>query len=138
MGKSGSAIYKLDWRFPTQSGITGVLAGRSKADVGYRLPNAISKACIAATALGRKGKGTLIDPQSEGFDAAFERTQELLQSAQPIFEAGFRAEGARSIANVIRPVRKGGKLRRHMVEDKSSASVKDQYHSSQPARKLEH
>ena len=36
--------------------------------------------------------GQLIDPQVEGFDEAFARTQTLLRARQPIFEAGFRAE----------------------------------------------
>ena len=82
---------------------------------------------IARKLYDPKGKGTLIDPQAEGFEAAFERTQELLQTAQPIFEAGFRAEGALSFADVMQPVKKGGKLCWRMVEVKSSTSVKD-YH----------
>ena len=61
---------------------------------------------IARKLYDPKSKGALIDPQSEGFDAAFERTQELLQTAQPIFEAGFRAEGALAFADVMQPVKK--------------------------------
>lgn len=72
--------------------------------------------------------GQLIDPQAEGFDAAFARTQTLLQSRQPIFEAGFRAEGALAFADVLLPV--GKKWR--MVEVKSSTSVKD-YHRDDAA-----
>ena len=82
---------------------------------------------IARKLYDPKSKGALIDPQSEGFEAAFERTQELLQTAQPIFEAGFRAEGALAFADVMQPVKKGGKLGWRMVEVKSSTSVKD-YH----------
>ena len=82
---------------------------------------------IARKLYDPKSKGALIDPQSEGFDAAFERTQELLQTAQPIFEAGFRAEGALAFADVMQPVKKSGKLAWRMVEVKSSTSVKD-YH----------
>lgn len=47
---------------------------------------------IAQRLYDPKGKGALIDPQVEGFEAAFARTQDLLKSNQPIFEAGFRAE----------------------------------------------
>jgi hypothetical protein len=79
-----------------------------------------------------KGKGVLIDPQADAFDAAFARTQELLQSAQQIFEAGFRAEGALALADVMLPVRKNGKLACRMVEVKSSTSVKD-YHRDDAA-----
>ena len=82
---------------------------------------------IARRLYDPRGKGVLIDPQTDGFDAAFAQTQELLQSAQPIFEAGFRAEGALALADVMLPVRKGGKLAWRMVEVKSSTSVKD-YH----------
>ena len=74
-------------------------------------------------------RGALIDPQAEGFDAAFARTQTLLRSRQPIFEAGFRAEGALAFADVLLPMRGGGW---RMVEVKSSTSVKD-YHRDDAA-----
>lgn len=76
-------------------------------------------------------RGQLIDPQAEGLDAAFARTQALLQSpsAQPIFEAGFRAEGALAFADVLLPA---GKKQWRMVEVKSSTSVKD-YHRDDAA-----
>lgn len=73
-------------------------------------------------------QGQLIDPQAEGFDAAFARTQTLLRSRQPIFEAGFRAEGALAFADVLLPAGKGWR----MVEVKSSTSVKD-YHRDDAA-----
>ncbi|WP_156137254.1 hypothetical protein [Tepidimonas taiwanensis] len=82
---------------------------------------------IARRLYDPKGKGTLIDPQEEGFDAAFVRTQELLQSSHPIFEAAFRAEGVLSLADVMLPVEKAGQRGWRMVEVKSSTSVKD-YH----------
>lgn len=73
------------------------------------------------------GKGQLIDPQSEGFAAAFTRTTELLATAQPIFEAGFCSSGALAFADVMLPIKKGRKLAWRMVEVKSSTSVKDYY-----------
>ncbi|MBV2209612.1 MAG: DUF2779 domain-containing protein [Thermomonas sp.] len=87
---------------------------------------------IAQRLYDPEGKGALIDPQAEGFDTAFTRTQTLLRSAQPIFEAGFRAEGALAFADVMLPVRKGGKRTWRMVEVKSSTSVKD-YHRDDAA-----
>jgi len=75
-----------------------------------------------------QGRGQLIAPKTEGFDAAFSRTQALLRSDQPIFEAGFRAEGALAFADVLLPV--GQQWR--MVEVKSSTSVKD-YHRDDAA-----
>ena len=73
-------------------------------------------------------RGQLINPQVEGFDEAFARTQTLLRARQPIFEAGFRAEGALAFADVLLPA---GKQWR-MVEVKSSTSVKD-YHRDDAA-----
>lgn len=87
---------------------------------------------IARQLYDPKGKGVLLDPQEEGFDAVFDRTQVLLQTAQPIFEAGFCAEGALSLADVMLPVRKSGKLAWRMIEVKSSTSVKD-YHQDDAA-----
>src|SRR5450830_832276 len=49
------------------------------------------------------GLGALIDVQTEGFSSAFERTSELLQSTQAIFEAGFAAGGALAFADVMLP-----------------------------------
>lgn len=87
---------------------------------------------IARQLYDPKGKGVLIDPQADGFEAAFARTQALLQSAQPIFEAGFRAEGALALADVMLPIKKNGKKTWRMVEVKSSTSVKD-YHRDDAA-----
>ena len=72
-------------------------------------------------------QGALIDLENEGFDRVFERSRELLQMPQTVFEAGFSANGALAFADVMRPEVIGGSLVWHMVEVKSSTSVKD-YH----------
>lgn len=82
---------------------------------------------IAQRLYDPKGTGALLDPRQDGFDSAFARTRELLGSPQPIFEAGFRTEEALAFADVMLPVKKGGKLTWKMIEVKSSTSVKD-YH----------
>lgn len=87
---------------------------------------------IARKLYDPKDKGVLIDPQVDGFDAAFARTKELLKSPRPIFEAGFCSEGALALADVMLPVKKGGQLAWRMVEVKSSTSVKD-YHRDDAA-----
>lgn len=87
---------------------------------------------IARQLYDPKGKGTLLDPQTDGFEAAFARSLDLLTSAQPIFEAGFRAEGALAFADVMLPTRKAGKRVWRMVEVKSSTAVKD-YHRDDAA-----
>ncbi len=56
------------------------VVGHQVGDISHQLYNPDSK-------------GALIDPQVDGFEAAFSLTQALLQSTQPIFEAYFRAEG---------------------------------------------
>ena len=107
-------IHHPEWR-------TDSAATQASFDVGHQVGD------IARQLYDPTGKGALIDPQTEGFDAAFARSQRLLQSAQPIFEASFRAEGALAFADVMLPVKKGGKRAWRMVEVKSSTSVKD-YH----------
>jgi CRISPR/Cas system-associated exonuclease Cas4 (RecB family) len=72
-------------------------------------------------------KGEVIDRKELGYTAALARSSELLASAQPIFEAGFSAEGALAFADVLLPTRQGGKKVWKMIEVKSSTSVKD-YH----------
>ncbi|MDQ5879324.1 MAG: hypothetical protein QG638_2059, partial [Pseudomonadota bacterium] len=82
---------------------------------------------IAQRIYDPEGRGALIDIESEGFNRAFERSAELLQSSQPIFEAGFTAGGALAFADVMLPTETEGKPTWRMIEVKSSTSVKD-YH----------
>lgn len=94
---------------------------QASVEVGHQVGD------IARRLYDPKGKGVLIDPRADGFDAAFVRTQELLGTAQPIFEAGFRAEGALAFADVMLPVRKAGQRAWRMVEVKSTTSVADDH-----------
>lgn len=94
---------------------------QARFESGYRVGD------IAQQLYDPKGTGVLLDPQQEGFESVFARTQELLGTPQPIFEAGFRTDQALAFADVMLPVKKGGKLAWKMVEVKSSTSVKD-YH----------
>ena len=96
-------------------------ATQANFEVGYQVGD------IARQLYDPKGKGALIDAQVEGFDVAFARSSELLNSSQPIFEAGFSAGGALAFADVMLPARKGGKRVWKMIEVKSSTEVKD-YH----------
>jgi hypothetical protein len=74
------------------------------------------------------GQGTVIEPFAEGIDAALSLTLTLLDTPQPIFEAGFAAEGAMAFADVLLPVQENAQAHTptswRMVEVKSSASVK--------------
>jgi CRISPR/Cas system-associated exonuclease Cas4 (RecB family) len=87
---------------------------------------------VARRLFDPEGTGQLIDAKIEGFDAALARTQELLASSHPIFEAGFAAAGAIAFADILLPVRKKGKEAWRMIEVKSSTSVKD-YHREDAA-----
>ena len=82
---------------------------------------------IARQIYDAKGDGALIDVGSEGFERAFSRSAELLETAQPIFEAGFSAGGALAFADVMLPKTENCQLSWRMVEVKSSTSVKN-YH----------
>lgn len=82
---------------------------------------------MARSLFDPEGKGKLIDIDKEGFAAAFARSTELLKHRQPVFEAGFSAGGALAFADVMLPNDPPGELSWHMIEVKSSTSVKD-YH----------
>lgn len=90
--------------------------------VGYQVGD------IARRIYDPEEKGHVIDVKTEGFDAAFTRSARLLaDSADPIFEAGFKAGGGLAFADVMLPVIENGERAWRMVEVKSSTSVKD-YH----------
>jgi len=75
-----------------------------------------------------EGKAAVINVDTEGFDGAFARTARLLtDSRQPVFEAGFKANGALAFVDVMLPEFENGQLVWKMVEVKSSTSVKE-YH----------
>jgi len=73
------------------------------------------------------GTGVLLDAQRDGFDVTFKRSLELLATNQPIFEAGYSANGALAFADVMMPDIVDGKRVWRMVEVKSSTGVKE-YH----------
>jgi hypothetical protein len=82
---------------------------------------------IARRLYDPSGKGRLVDISGEGVAAAIARSRELLDSPAPIFEAGFSADGARAFADVMLPLRRGGRRVWRMIEVKSSASLKGYY-----------
>lgn len=97
---------------------TGTLAS-------YAVGNAVGE--VARRIYDPKGSGSVLEIGREGVENAIARTKELLTKTQPIFEAGFSARGARAFADVMLPVRKGGKAQWRMVEVKSATSIRD-YH----------
>lgn len=71
--------------------------------------------------------GESIVPAIVGWANIFRETQGLLSFRRPLFEASFEADGAMCMADVLLPVKSGRRKGWHMVEVKSSSSVKD-YH----------
>jgi hypothetical protein len=80
---------------------------------------------VARQIFDPEGMGHLIDLKKEGFDQALARSAHLLAGEQPIFEAGWTGGGILAFADVMLPAtpQRGW----HMIEVKSSTSVKD-YH----------
>lgn len=76
--------------------------------------------------------GESIIPTDVGWDRIFEATQGLLDFSIPLFEASFQADGAMCMADVLLPKRVGRRKVWHMVEVKSSTSVKA-YHRDDAA-----
>ena len=108
-------VHRADLREDSAGTLASFQVGHQVGDVARRIYDP-------------KGQGILIDPKSEGYDQAFARSAELLATSHdPIFEAGFKIDGALAFADVMLPKVQGGKLVWSMVEVKSSTSVKD-YH----------
>lgn len=97
-------------------------ATQARFQTGYQVGD------IAKRLYDPDGKGAVIDVATEGFEGAFARTAELLaHSQQPVFEAGFQANGALAFADVMLPEFDSDQLRWRLVEIKSATTVKD-YH----------
>lgn len=79
-----------------------------------------------------KAKGITIDARTEEYSQALDRSRELLETAAPVFEAGFAADGGIAFADIMLPVGRKGQGAWRMVEVKSSTSVKD-YHRDDAA-----
>jgi hypothetical protein len=80
---------------------------------------------IARSIFDPEHKGHLIDIGTEGFANALDRSRDLLQGKEPIFEAGLTGGGILAFADVMLPGTRESSW--HMIEVKSSTSVKD-YH----------
>ncbi len=97
----------------------------SITQMGFKVGNHVGE--LAQEIYDPNNEGTLINPQEEGFKSAFARTAKLIKKRKPIFEATFTSDGALSLADVMLPANKSGKLKWDMIEVKSSTKVKD-YH----------
>ncbi|MEX2577553.1 MAG: DUF2779 domain-containing protein [Verrucomicrobiales bacterium] len=83
---------------------------------------------VARQVYDENGNGVFLDLDEIGFAEIFARSDELLAAGQvPVFEAGFRGGGGLAFADVMLPDGTAAPPRWHMIEVKSSTSVKD-YH----------
>ncbi|MGD1979009.1 MAG: hypothetical protein PVJ98_06440, partial [Akkermansiaceae bacterium] len=98
----------------------------SGSEVAFSIGNQVGD--IARSIYDPEGQGLLIDVDQMGWEAAYATTAEWLEKDHhPIFEAALRIPGALALADVMLPEQEDGTLRWHMIEVKSSTSVKD-YH----------
>ena len=79
---------------------------------------------IARVLCSPKGDGRLIDIRASGVDEAIRTTTDILPDRQPIFEAGFEANGARCFVDILLPSGTELEPNWRMVEVKSSAKLK--------------
>jgi hypothetical protein len=80
--------------------------GEHSAPAAGRLKVGHAVGEVARRLFDPKGQGIVIGVQGQNFLRAFERSKAALESAQPVFEAGFAAEGALAFADVMLPVRR--------------------------------
>ena len=96
-------------------------AAQARFQVGHQVGE------VARQLYDPEQKGVLVDVEAQGLEQAFAHSAALLQTRQPIFEAGFCASGAMAFADVILPDEVEGRQAWRMVEVKSSTQVKE-YH----------
>lgn len=78
-------------------------------------------------------RGHFLDLEKLGFRELFKQSEALVDGADaPLFEAGFSANGALALADILLPVSEGKDRAWRMVEVKSSTSIKD-YHRDDAA-----
>jgi len=98
------------------------ITAQARFQTGYQVGD------IAKRIYDPEGKAVVIDVNTEGFDGAFARTAKLLSDFQvPVFEAGFKANGALAFVDVMLPRFENDGPVWRMVEIKSSTSIKE-YH----------
>lgn len=97
-------------------------ANQAKVQAGHEV------GAIARKLYDEAGASHTVDAKAEGFAAALTRSAALLATAQqPVFEAGFQADGALAFADVMLPRYEDGQIVWSMVEVKSSAAIKNHH-----------
>ena len=98
----------------------------SASEAVFRIGHEVGE--VARKVYDPEGTGTVIEIGEIGYAEAFRRSAQILKTGEgPIFEAGFRIDGALAFADVMLPVVSCGDLSWRMLEVKSTTGVKD-YH----------
>ena len=98
----------------------------SGSEVVFAIGNEVGD--VARQVYDKNRDGVFLDLDEIGFSEAFRRSEELLAEGKvAVFEAGVRAGGGLAFADVMLPDGSSDSPRWHMIEVKSSTSVKD-YH----------
>ncbi len=108
-------VHDRELRRDSSATMASFAAGHTVGDVARRLYDP-------------KGKGVVFIPGIQRHADILAQSKTLLDGRNPIFEAGFAAKGALAYADVMLPVKRGGKRMWRMVEVKSSTSVHDYHH----------
>ncbi len=96
-------------------------ATRASFDTGHKIGE------IARRIFVPEDNGILLNYKELGLNGLIAATPDALVERKPVFEAGFQANGALALADILLPVESADGPAWHMVEVKSSAHVHD-YH----------
>ena len=96
-------------------------------DAKHRMAEGDKIGEIARLLSNPNGDGRLIDIKAQGVDEAIRTTANILLDRQPIFEAGFEANGARCFVDILLPSGNDDDPEWRIVEVKSSTKLKP-YH----------
>ena len=97
----------------------------ASAEANFAVGNQVD--AVARQLYDTNNDARLID-RTAGTVQALSSSTAALKSAQPVFEAGFSAEGALAFADIMLPQGSSRKLSWRMVEVKAASSVKDYHH----------
>jgi hypothetical protein len=109
----------LEFHYPDQRAVS------SATEQSFRLGNVVGQ--VARQLYDPTARGVLIDVKRDGFDKSLARSAAALASNVPIFEAGFIGGGGLVFADVMLPASAPGQPAWHLIEVKSSTTVKDHH-----------
>lgn len=101
-----------------------LLTDSAGTKAGFAVGNRVGE--VARKIFDPDNRGVLIDREND-YQATFASTKHSMQSAIPIFEGGFSADGGSAFSDVLLPDYEDGVLAWQMIEVKGASKVKDEY-----------